>query len=318
MRRPLQQPRDSSRWAMFQNERSCSGRPATAARRGACGDRMEAEVPQQRRKSLRGASDNRQRQQHSRQPPQVPQPKAHFSEKTYHPTDSAKQQPKHSLPPVFSNRNNASSKTPNGQYTTPQTTSKMTYAQAASTRKPKPSRIFDNIHPKGTGLKQNWVEHGQPLPDSFLSQSLSRQRLWQQGMIQSSVVNWILRTRRNRWERMATCKLQNRLLDSPECLTVPGIIYALVFPKTKELYIGQSVNSAWHRWKQHVQVRWRDTLERSLHRMLQKVHVAADALVIPLEVIPMSGHQKEGRHTDQFIAEFKWRAFIREQEWIKW
>lgn len=274
-------------------------------------------MPQQRRERRGGTENNRQRQQHPRQQLQVPQPIKQQRPKLLISNNSAKQQHQY-VPPIFSNRSQPAPPAPRGKAQQPRALPKLSYAQVASTKKAKPSRIFDNILPRSEHTRQNWVEYGQPLPDTFLTDSLSRQRQWQNGRTNNATVRWLLRTRQDRWRRMATGGTQAALLDSPECLTIPGVIYALVFPKTRQLYIGQTVNSAWHRWRQHNQARWKDTLEGSLQRSLQKTHIAADAFVIPLEVILMSGFQKEGHHSSEFIAEFRRRALVREQQWIRW
>ena len=158
----------------------------------------------------------------------------------------------------------------------------------------------------------------QPLPKTFLHESCQAQAPWLEGRPCHRLVSWMLKNRHLRWERMASQRLQRRLLWSSEALAIPGVIYSLVFPSCNSVYIGQTANSAWHRWKQHLQARWKDYREGRLQRVLQDDYVAAHALVIPLEVVPMAGTQREGHHSDQYIAEFRgepWSASRSGSDW---
>ena len=116
---------------------------------------------------------------------------------------------------------------------------------------------------------------------------------------------------------MSSGSWQRKLLNSTEALRVPGVVYALVFAQQQMVYVGQTVNSAWHRWQQHVGARWKDAFESGLQKQLRDSRAAASVLVIPLEVIPMPGMMKEGHHTAEFIQEFRRRALVREREWIR-
>ena len=63
--------------------------------------------------------------------------------------------------------------------------------------------------------------------------------------------------------------------------------------------------------------RWKENdIECSLQRKLQGCN-GADISVIPLEVIPMPGYQRQGHHSAEFIKEFRRRALAREQQWVR-
>jgi hypothetical protein len=178
-----------------------------------------------------------------------------------------------------------------------------------------PSNVFQHVQPKPS--KKKWMDRTQKPTPSFWQECLANQKYWLQGRSRWGLVQWVLRTRDAKWQETASISLQKRLLLGPDPLQVQGVIYALVFHKQRFVYIGQTVNSVWHRWKQHVHAKWKtDSFERCLQNELQKSS-AADVSIIPLEVIPMPGTERQGHHTAEFIEEFRRRALAREQQWIR-
>ena len=97
----------------------------------------------------------------------------------------------------------------------------------------------------------------------------------------------------------------------PEAVTEQqGVIYSILHLPTKRVYVGQTVNTAWWRFKQHV---WTQNEPKPEHRIAQALRDAGPRwwehfLVLPLEIIPMKTKQRLGAHTKEYIQEFRQRA----------
>ena len=188
------------------------------------------------------------------------------------------------------------------------------YADVARNKK-QPSKCLTHMQPKQK--QKTWQDRTKKPTKAFWEQSISTQREWIFRRPHWSQVRWILDSRQRQWQHMASQKLQTRLLQGEDQMFASGVIYALILHKSQCIYIGQTVNSVWHRWKQHVFAKWKTgVMERQLQNELQNCG-PSDVSVIPLEIIPMSEKARQGHHTPEFIEEFRRRALPREQQWIR-
>ena len=179
----------------------------------------------------------------------------------------------------------------------------------------KPSHCLTHVQPKPK--PRIWQDRTRNPGPSFWRHSENVQREWIYKESKWSVVRWALKTRRQQWDKMATKNLQDRLLNGEKQMQTAGVIYVLILHQRRCVYIGQTVNSVWHRWKQHVTSKSKPgAMERQLQNELLKV-TPADVSVIPLEVVPMPTKQKQGHHTYEYIEEFRRRALAREQQWLR-
>ena len=188
-------------------------------------------------------------------------------------------------------------------------------SQADVVRKGQPSRSLQNFPPKPK--PKRWQDRTQKPTTSFWQAAQNSQKEWIHKRPHWSVVQWVLGARQRQWQQMTSQKMQRQLLQGDEQLDAPGVIYAIILHKRQCIYIGQTVNSAWHRFKQHIYGKSKaGVLERQLQNELQNCP-PRDISIIPLEVIPMPENQRQGRHTREFIEEFRKRALPREQQWIR-
>ena len=156
------------------------------------------------------------------------------------------------------------------EQTTTRPKSKRTYADVTRCKPQQPSTIFKHLHPKKKDQHRSFRVPGEKLPDSFWNDSTITQQKWQCGQSRPSLVQWILQARTRQWQSMVSGSWQQKMLKGETALNVQGVIYALVFAKQRLLYIGQTVNSAWHRWQQHMHARWKDDTEALLQQRLQR------------------------------------------------
>ena len=182
-------------------------------------------------------------------------------------------------------------------------------------RKGQPSKSLLHFPPKPK--PKHWQDSATKPTASFWQAAENSQKEWIQKRSTWSLVQWVLRARHRRWRQMASQNLQERLLHGVDQIHALGVIYALVLHKRQCAYIGQTVNSAWHRFKQHIHGKSKSgVLERQLQKELQKCP-PRDITIIPLEVVPMPQNEKQGHHSREYIEEFRRRALPREQQWIR-
>ena len=103
-------------------------------------------------------------------------------------------------------------------------------------------------------------------------------------------------------------------MKTPESLDQEGVIYAIIRTGSRHLYVGQTINSAYTRFKQHF---WKRTLQQT---PLQKAMAASwnargEFYVVPLQVVPISewGHI---RPREKQVEGFRRAANALEQQWI--
>ena len=103
---------------------------------------------------------------------------------------------------------------------------------------------------------------------------------------------------------------QNSLLRGRNALNVKGVIYAIWSPLTPLIYVGQTINSSLHRFKQHVHTSKNGTTPLA-HQM--RLYGYRNFLVFPLEVIKRD-YQKV--KSDR-LTHFRKHALMRENYWIE-
>ena len=107
---------------------------------------------------------------------------------------------------------------------------------------------------------------------------------------------------------------QNPLFNSPSPITVPGVIYAIIHLPTSKIYVGQTINSSFHRFKQHWHNRNKgDFRNKSLHEKMRNNSTIYDYIIWPLELINPELYVIDG-NKDKLL--FRNCAAVRETFWI--
>jgi hypothetical protein len=99
-------------------------------------------------------------------------------------------------------------------------------------------------------------------------------------------------------------------------LDVEGIIYAIIHIPTNKIYVGQTIRSAYHRFKQHWNERSKTTHYRNqiLHECMKKQQLS-NFIVWPLEKISKSVYiQPDGKINKTYFRRY---ALLREHFWIQ-
>lgn len=108
---------------------------------------------------------------------------------------------------------------------------------------------------------------------------------------------------------------QQPLREAEHPLDINGVIYAIVHIPTSRIYVGQTINSAHHRLKQHWQQRHSDNFRnKSLHAQMQQSHSADDFITWPLEFIDRSTYTI---NDTIYYSKFRDFASLRERYWIR-
>ena len=158
-----------------------------------------------------------------------------------------------------------------------------------------------------------------PTPDQWQRSSDLQLRWYERrfGPIPSGLIKQVLSTREAEWRKMSGGRFQSEKLDNDCSLSVMGVIYALVFITDRKVYVGQTVNTAWYRFRSHVLASNASEREYKVYQAFQRTQFWRDVFVIPLQVVPMSGSQPQSHHTEDYIREFRRRALPLEQRWIR-
>ena len=103
-------------------------------------------------------------------------------------------------------------------------------------------------------------------------------------------------------------------MNKPEDLDHEGIIYAIIQTHSRHLYVGQSINSAYTRFKQHF---WKRTLQQTpLQQAMSKCFDIRSAFfVIPLQKVPIE-EWGSIRPREKQVEMFRRAANALEQQWI--
>ena len=108
--------------------------------------------------------------------------------------------------------------------------------------------------------------------------------------------------------QLMICGKQNSIVDDPFSLDIKGVIYIIVHLPTSHMYIGQTINSAYHRLKQHHKTR--GDKKNSLHYVM-KDQPLDNFLTIPIEIIEPTDYHNEDPKIN--IRNFRRFASIRER-----
>jgi hypothetical protein len=104
------------------------------------------------------------------------------------------------------------------------------------------------------------------------------------------------------------------VLKAPKDLDQDGMIYAIVRTGSRHIYIGQTINSAYARFKQHF---WKRTLQQTplQKAMAASKDVRGEFYVVPLQTVPV---QEWGyvRPREKQVEAFRRAANALEQQWI--
>jgi hypothetical protein len=107
---------------------------------------------------------------------------------------------------------------------------------------------------------------------------------------------------------------QKPLLRGKNALQVEGVIYVIWCSKSHLMYVGQTLNSAFHRFKQH---KWKANSIGSTPPIckLFRRHKLSDIYIFPLEMI--SRKFMEHNNPKDRKAHFRKLATVRENYWIE-
>ena len=102
------------------------------------------------------------------------------------------------------------------------------------------------------------------------------------------------------------------------------MIYAIFYLPKGKVYVGQTINSVWHRFQQHLSQRHLPSKEVRIKKVLQLAGKEwwKDFALLPLEVIhQVNFHRTNDRPVsknvkDQELHEFRLHSFRREGFWI--
>jgi hypothetical protein len=155
--------------------------------------------------------------------------------------------------------------------------------------------------------KNNYIKHHQWNLSIILAQS-HRKRIFQR--VKSTIYQ--MQASRQHYDNNNN---QPQLYNTADPLSVTGVIYVIVHLPSSRLYVGQTINSAHHRLKQHWQDRFKsDFRNGTLHQLMQN-HSFNSFITWPVELIRTSMYPALDRKEQ--INQFRRHANYRELAWIR-